>query len=89
MVNEIHQVVAGQGFVVVNLAVAILRGRPGFPAEFRANDGLIGLTFKFRFGLPVLFEVIQVFEEKNPGGLLHIIQFAAAAGIFPEYRQCS
>ena len=30
------------------------------------------------------FEGVEVFQEKQPGGLLGVIEFAGAAGVFPE-----
>ena len=31
-----------------------------------------------------MFEGVEVFQEEEPGGLLGVIEFAGAAGVFPE-----
>jgi hypothetical protein len=32
----------------------------------------------------VMFQIVKVLEEEGPGGLLGVIEFGGAAGLFPE-----
>ena len=81
--HKVNQVGSGQGFVVVDLAVAIAWCCPGFPLILGSDDRLIGLAHQLSGELLLLLEVVEVFKEEDPGSLLDIIELAAAAGILP------
>ena len=84
LVDEIAQVVAGRGPVVVEFAVLALGRRPVLPTigfvedegEFPADQGgFIG---------QVLLEAVEVFEEEQPGRLLGVVELGRATCLFPE-----
>ena len=84
MIDEVAEVVAGHGPVVVNLAVLAFGRGPFFPAVALVEDVSVPLAFKRSFVGFVLLQPVQVFREEEPGGLLGIVQFGGAAGLFPE-----
>ena len=84
LVDEVAQVVAGQRLVVVELAVLALGRGPAFPAIRLLED--VGVFLPVQRGLvgPVLLQPVEVFQEQQPRGLLGVVQFGRAAGLFPE-----
>ena len=84
LIDEVAEVVAGQGRVVVELAVLALGRGPGFPAVGFVED--VGVRLPLQCGLigAVLLQPIEVFQEEEPGGLLRVIQFRRASRLFPE-----
>ena len=84
MINEIGQVICGQRGIVVDLTVLALGGGPRFPAIGLVKDVRVFLAIEGGFGRFVVFECVEVFEEEQPRGLLGVVEFAGAAGIFPE-----
>ena len=84
-VDEVAEVIAGFGAVVVDLAVVTLRGGPLLPAVGRVKDEGVGLAFEGGFVGFILFEAIEVLEEEQPRGLLRVVELAAAARLFPEH----
>jgi len=82
--DEVAEVVAGLGAVMVDFAVFGFRGRPGVPAAGLVEDEGVFLAFEGGFVGFVMFEGIEVFEEEEPGGLLGVIEFGGAAGFFAE-----
>ena len=84
-VDEIAEVVAGHGLVVVELAVPALGRGPRFPAAGLVEDEGGFLPIQFRLHRPILFQPVKVFEEQQPGSLLGVIEFRGAAGFFPEH----
>lgn len=83
-VDKIGKVVAGEGAVVIQFAVFIFWCRPGSPLKFRTDDVSVGFACEFRRGGFVLLQVVKVFEEEYPGGLFHVVEFAAATRVFVE-----
>jgi hypothetical protein len=84
-VDEGDEVVAGQSGVVVDLAVHALRRGPRFPAVGFIEDVGVFLAVEGGFGGLVVLQGVEVFQEQEPGGLLGVIQFAGATGVFPEH----
>ena len=84
LVDEIAEVVAGQGGVVVELAVLALGRGPGFPAVGLVEDVGVFLAVQRGFGGFVLLQAVEVFQEEEPGGLLGVVELGGAAGLFPE-----
>ena len=84
LIDEVAEVVAGQGLVVVELAVLALGRGPAFPAVGFVED--VGVFLAVQRGLigAVLLQPVEVFQEQQPGGLLGVVQFGGAAGLFPE-----
>ena len=83
-VDEVAEVVAGLGPVVVDLAVLALGRGPFFPAVGLVEDVGVLLAVQRGFVGPVLLQPVQVFQEEEPRGLLGVVQFGGAAGLFPE-----
>ncbi len=83
-IDEVPEVVAGQGGVVVELTILALGGGPGFPAVGLVEEVSVSLPVQRGFIGAVLLQAVEVFQEKEPGGLLGVIQFGGAAGLFPE-----
>ena len=83
-VDEVAEVVAGQGLVVVELAVLVLGCGPALPSVGLVEDVAVFLAFERRLGALVLLEVVEVFQEQQPGGLLRVIELGGAPGFLPE-----
>lgn len=74
LIDKVAEVVAGQGAVVVELAVIALGSGPGFPAAgFVENAGVL-LSLQGGLISAVLFQPVEVFTEKQPGGLLSVFE---------------
>ena len=84
VVHEVREVVAGERLGVVRFAILGLRGGPGVPTEHLFDNPFVGFALEFGFFFALGFEVVQVLEEQDPRGLLHVIQFVAASTLFPE-----
>jgi hypothetical protein len=88
VVDELAEVVAGHCLVVVELGRGVLGGvfgrGPAFPAVIMGED--VGLLLAGQGGCAgfVAFEVVEVFEEEQPGGLLGVVEFSGASGFFAE-----
>ena len=83
-VDEGEEVVATERGVVINLAVFALGRGPRFPAVGFVEDVGVFLAVEGGLGGFVVFEGVEVFQEEQPGGLLGVVEFAGAAGVFPE-----
>jgi len=84
LIYEAREVVAGEGGVVVDLAVLALGRGPAFPAVGFIEDVVIFLAFELGLGGFVGFEGIEIFQKEQPRGLLGVIEFAGAACFFSE-----
>ena len=84
LIDEVAEVVAGQGLVVVELAVLALGRGPAFPAVGLVEDEGVFLALQRGFVGLVLLQTVEVFQEQQPGGLLGVVEFGGAAGFFPE-----
>ena len=83
-VDELDEVVAGLRGVVIDLAVLGLGGGPRLPAVGGVENVGVFLAIEGGFGGFVVLEGVEVFQEEEPGGLLGVVEFAGAAGVFPE-----
>ena len=85
-VDEIAEVVAGQGRVVVEFAVLVLGCGPASPSG-RACRGCRRISFRRARPRSALscFEAVEVFQEQQPGSLLGVIQLGGAAGLLAEH----
>jgi hypothetical protein len=84
LVDEVAEVVAGEGVVVVELAGLVLRRGPGFPALRLFEDVGVFLALKLCLGGAVLFEAVEVFQEEEPGCLLGVVELGRATGFLAE-----
>ena len=82
--DEVAQVVAGESFVVVDLAVFGSWSCPGFPAISLFKERRVFLAAKLGFGGAIVFESVEIFEEEEPGGLLGVVELGGAARFSTE-----
>jgi hypothetical protein len=66
LVDEIAQVIAGHGLVVIDLAIFCFGRGPAFPAELFVEDVAVAASVELRFGGFVLFQGIEVFQKDKP-----------------------
>jgi hypothetical protein len=83
-VDEVAQVVAGHGGVVVELAVGVLGRSPCFPAIGLGQDEPVGLALQLCLGGLVVLQGVEVLQEQQPGRLLGVVELAAAAGVLVQ-----
>ena len=83
-IDEVAQVVAGLGFVVIDLAVRTFGRGPLLPAIGFVEDVGVLLTLKLSLHRPFFFQPVQVFQEQQPGGLFGVVELGGAACFFPE-----
>ena len=62
-VHEVAEVVAGQGFVVVEFAVLALGRGPAFPSIGLVEDVGVFLAVQRGLGAFVLLKIVEVFQE--------------------------
>jgi hypothetical protein len=48
------------------------------------DDVLVLLALQLGLLLVGMLEIVEIFEEQNPGGLLGVVQLGGAAGLFPQ-----
>ena len=84
LIDEIAEVVAGQGLVVVELAVLALRRGPALPAVGLVEDVGVLLALQRGLGRLVLLQPVEVLQEQQPRRLLGVVELGRAAGLFPE-----
>ena len=84
VIDEVEEVVAGQGFVVVELAIGIFGCGPALPSVRLVEDEGVLLPLQLGLHCLVLFQIINVFQKQQPGGLLGVVQLGGATGLFPE-----
>ena len=85
LIDEVSQVVAGHGFVVVKLAVFALGRSPTLPAVIFVEDEAVSLALQLGLVCLVLFQPIEILQEQQPGGLLDVVQLGGTASLFPEH----
>ena len=83
-VDEVAEVVAGEGGVMIQFAILALGGRPRSPAVGLVEDMGVFLPVEGGLGGFVLLEAVEVFQEQEPGGLLGVVQLGGAAGLLAE-----
>jgi hypothetical protein len=69
---------------VVELTVLALRSGPAFPTIGFVEDEGILLASEGSLGTLVLLKIVEVLEEQQPVGLLGVIEFGGASGLFPK-----
>ena len=69
---------------MVDLPVLALGRGPALPAVGFIEDEGVFLAFQRGFVCPVLFQAVEIFQEEEPGGLLGVVEFRGATGLFPE-----
>ncbi len=83
-INEISQVIAFQGFFVVEPAIGAFGRSPLFPAVRLVENIAVWFAGQRRFGGFILLKAVEVFQKQQPRGLFGVIEFSGAAGLFPE-----
>ena len=83
-VDEGDEVVVDLGGVAIDLAVLAFGRSPRSPAIGFVEDVGVFPAAEGGVGGLVVFESVEVFQEEQSGGLLGVIEFASAAGVFPE-----
>ena len=78
--DEIAEVVAGRGLVVVEFAMLVLGRGPAFPPIGLFKDVAVLPAFERGFVSLVLFQVVQVLQKEQPGSLLGVVELSAAQG---------
>ena len=84
-VDEVAQVVAGHGLVVVELAGRVLGRRPVVPAVGLVEDVGVGAALERGLVGAVLLEPVEVLQEEEPRRLLGVVELGGAARLFPEH----
>src|SRR5690606_28632574 len=81
--DELDQIVADAGGVVVKLAVLLRRG-PFVPSILAAYDR--GVVFTIELGTITAFgfKVVQIFQEQHPRSLFHVVEFVCDAFFCPK-----
>ena len=69
---------------MVEFAVLALGRGPAFPPIGLVEDVGVFLAFQRGLGALVLFKIVEVFQEQQPGSLLGVIEFGGAASFFPK-----
>lgn len=69
---------------MVDAAVVLSRHRPFRPPELRFKKVFVTFPNQLRLYGLVLLEGVEVFQEKQPGALLRVVQLAGAARVFPQ-----
>jgi len=80
-IDELYEVISHQGVMDVVFPGSGSRHCPGIPPVLFIQDWGIDTSTQESRHLVLLVQIIQIFQEENPGRLLHIIQFAAASFI--------
>jgi len=83
-VYEVAQIVAGRRLVVIRLAVVVFGRGPAFPAVRQVENERVFPALQLGFHGLVLLQAVQKFQEQQPRGLLGVIQFAGATGLFVQ-----
>ena len=78
-VDKINKVITHKCVGCVVFSVFGAGHGPVVPAVAFGYYGLVGLVLQFCFYLFGFLQIVQVFEEQNPRGLLYVIKFAGAA----------
>jgi hypothetical protein len=82
-VDELDQVGVGHGCVVVELAVLLRRG-PRLPAIRCIEDRRVVPAVEDRSVLALRLEVVEVFEEEQPRGLLGVVELGREPLVVPH-----
>ena len=83
-VDKGRQVGTRHGIDRVGGAVGLLGGGPLTPAHVARQDGLVVLAGEQGLVLALTVEVIQVLEEKQPRGLLDVVQLGGASRLVAQ-----
>jgi hypothetical protein len=84
LVDEVAQVVAGYRGVVVELAVLALGRGPAFPSVGFIEQVSVLPALDLGDRQPLLFEIVEIFEEQQPRGLLGVVEFGGTARLLAE-----
>ena len=83
-INELEEVITGQGGIVVDLPILPLGSSPDVPAVLPIQKVGVSLPLQFRFRGAVLLRSVEIFQEEKPGRLFNVVEFSRTPGLFPE-----
>jgi hypothetical protein len=69
---------------MVKGAIGVFGRGPGRLLIVCRDDGGVGFAGKLGGQFFVPLKVVEVFEEEYPGGLLYVVEFAAASCVFTQ-----
>lgn len=78
------QVGSRHGIDGVERAVSLLGGGPLAPAHVARENGFVVLAGEQGLILTLMVEVIKVLEEKQPGGLLDVVELGGASRLVAQ-----
>ena len=84
LIDEVAQIVPGHRIVMVELAVLALGRGPAFPSVIRVEDERVLLAVQPGLDGRSPFEVVEVFQEQQPRGLLGVVELGGASGLLAE-----
>jgi len=82
LIDEVAEVVAGEGGIVIEIAVLALGRGPTLPAGGLVEDVGVSLPVQSGFGGFVLLEAVKIFQEEEPGRLLGVVELRDAPASF-------
>src|SRR5207237_276433 len=85
LINEVPEVIADHRGVVIQLAIGSLGRSPTLPTIRLLENVFVFLSVERRFVGLILFESVEIFQEKQPGSLFGVVEFRSATGFFPKY----
>ena len=84
-IDELDEIRPRERGVVIVGAVGLLRRGPCGPAMRLIENELVGVADKLGLLSLLALQVVEVFEEQEPGGLLGVVEFRRAPGLFPKH----
>lgn len=70
---------------MIDFAVLAFGCGPVRPAIGRIEDVVILLAGELGLDRALALQLVQIFEEKKPGALLGVVEFARAPGVLPQH----
>jgi hypothetical protein len=69
---------------MVEGAVGLFGRGPILPAIGLVDDGAIGLARERRLVRLLQLQIVKIFQEQHPGGLLGVVELGGAASLLPK-----
>lgn len=83
-VHIVDEIGPGLRAIVIEPALRVLRRGPASPAMALVDDRRVGAAGEVGVQRATFLQIVEIFEEEEPAGLLDIIEFGRAAGLLPE-----